>query len=830
MNPTPHSSPAPRTAGTSRVAQILREDARLARWAAGSGVVRHTPATITRIHDLARRLPDAGAEGSLFDVLEALDRLTNAGMWLVVHETYARRVRLDGAPLAREDFKPKPEGHTGGALNMVPAYAGYLAANAVTSVTRSWLMGQGHTVAAIDSLNLLVGNTTPAHAARYAVDDAGLSRYVSDFYSYRIGDDGRQESPLGSHVNVHTAGGLAEGGYLGFAELQYVHMPLPGERLVVFLSDGAFEEQRGSDWAARWWRAEDSGLVVPIMIANGRRIDQRTTMSQQGGVSWFRRHLKLNGFDPIVFDGKDPAAYVWAILEMERLLEERGAEARRTGKYPVQLPYGIAVTVKGHGFPGAGTNASHNLPLGANPSVDGKAASRFRSGAKRLFVPETELRPALAAFARHDASGRPRERDHALATRRPAYTVPPAQEARPVPADRGDRNAWTRGCPMDAVDRGFQAWVRANPGLRPRVGNPDELRSNRMGGTLDLLRHRVTDPEKGVAESVHGAVITALNEEAVAAAAIGNESGLNLVVSYEAFAAKMHGLLRQEIIFTQHAIAAGQSPGWLSMPLVLTSHLWENGKNEQSHQDPSLCEALLCEASHVSRVLFPADTNGAAAVIHAVFQSRAQTWTLVVPKQSHVADLFDGTEARTLLERGGARLPFLGHEPSRARLVLTAIGAYQLEEVARASLRLAERGVAHAVNYLLEPGRFRAPRDRFEEAHLARGATRDELFPAESDLRIFVVHGHPEPFLGTLSPVHTGARTRGLGYRNQGGTLDVAGLLFVNGCTWAHVVDAAAQLLGVDRATLLAADELDALDGRRSPQGILIPSPHAPAR
>jgi hypothetical protein len=66
-------------------------------------------------------------------------------------------------------------------------------------------------------------------------------------------------------------------------------MPLPGERLVVFLSDGAFEEQRGGDWAPRWWRAEDSGLVAPIMIANGRRIDQRTTMAQQGGVDWLLR-------------------------------------------------------------------------------------------------------------------------------------------------------------------------------------------------------------------------------------------------------------------------------------------------------------------------------------------------------------------------------------------------------------------------------------------------------------------------------------------------------------------------------------------------------------
>ena len=75
--------------------------------------------------------------------------------------------------------------------------------------------------------------------------------------------------------------------------------------LVVFLSDGAFEEQRGADWAPRWWRADDSGLVAPIMINNGRRIDQRTTMKQEGGVTWFKRHLQLNGFEPLVFDGRE---------------------------------------------------------------------------------------------------------------------------------------------------------------------------------------------------------------------------------------------------------------------------------------------------------------------------------------------------------------------------------------------------------------------------------------------------------------------------------------------------------------------------------------------
>ena len=220
-------------------------------------------------------------------------------------------------------------------------------------------MGQGHCVAAIDAVNVLTRNLEPEQDARYPLTDAGLSRLCQDFYSYEIGPDGRPSAPLGSHVNVYTAGGISEGGYLGFAGLQYAHMPLPGQELVSFLSDGAFEEQRGSDWAARWWRGEDTGLVMPVMIANGRRIDQRTTMSQSGGVHWFREHLQLNGFEPIDIDGRDPAAFAWAILHMaERLTQQHEAIKDGLASYPVLLPYAIAETVKGYGFPGAGTNAA----------------------------------------------------------------------------------------------------------------------------------------------------------------------------------------------------------------------------------------------------------------------------------------------------------------------------------------------------------------------------------------------------------------------------------------------------------------------------------------
>src|SRR3989304_2531413 len=212
--------------------------------------------------------------------------------------------------------------------------------------------------------------------------------------------------------------------------------------------------------------------------------------------------------------------------------------------------------------------------------------------------------------------------------------------------------AWKKTSPLYAVNALFLATVQANPHLRPRVGNPDEMRSNRMIQTLENLKFLVTDPEPGIPEDTHGSVITALNEEAVASAALGNKGGINFIHTYEAFGAKMYGVVRQEIIFTDHCNEVGRRQGGLSLPLVLTSPTWENAKNERSHQDPSMAEAMLSEPSDVSRVLFVPDYNTAAVVMQGVYQTQGQIWTLVVPKIEAVANLFLPEEAARLLEQG----------------------------------------------------------------------------------------------------------------------------------------------------------------------------------
>jgi phosphoketolase len=230
---------------------------------------------------------------------------------------------------------------------------------------------------------------------------------------------------------------------------------------------------------------------------------------------------------------------------------------------------------------------------------------------------------------------------------------------------------------------------------------------------------------------------------------------------------------------------------------------------------------MLGEFAPYSRVLFPPDYNTAARIAAAVYESRGQFWTLVVPKADTIPDLFSPADTEKLVTDGAMTIDWLGgaDEP---RVILTAIGAYQFEQVVQAALRLTDRGIPHAVVYMLEPGRFRAPRTTSEAAHAASPDLIARLYPSGIAPRVFVTHTRPEVILGTLHPLHTGAATAGLGFINRGGTLDVGGMLFVNRCTWAHIVRTVARLLMLDESSLLTDEERSALDGRLVAHGVVI--------
>lgn len=59
------------------------------------------------------------------------------------------------------------------------------------------------------------------------------------------------------------------------------------------------------------------------------------------------------------------------------------------------------------------------------------------------------------------------------------------------------------------------------------------------------------------------------------------------------------------------------------------------------------------------------------------------------------------------------------------------------------------------------------------------------------------------------------------GFRNKGGTLDIAGMLFANRCTWAHIVASAAALLNAPVEEFLTTAEIAAVEGRGDPHDVM---------
>jgi phosphoketolase len=272
--------------------------------------------------------------------------------------------------------------------------------------------------------------------------------------------------------------------------------------------------------------------------------------------------------------------------------------------------------------------------------------------------------------------------------------------------------------------------------------------------------------------------------------------------------------VRQSLIFARQQKEAGRPAGWLGWPLVATSHTWENGKNQQSHQDTAFCEALLGEMHDVMRVLFPADHNSLLALLPGIYQERGRLACLVVAKREQPCS-FTVEQAQQLAREGALLVDAEGDgEP----VLLIASGSYQLHEMRRAAVRLSEQGVAWRLIYLQEPGRFRMPRDAWEASSVASAAQREALFPIACRRRVLLGHMRPEAALGHLSTVLGDAATcRALGYRNRGGTFDEAGMLFANGCTWAHVLQSVGEVLGVSIDAWLTVEERAALAGRGNP-------------
>jgi hypothetical protein len=87
-----------------------------------------------------------------------------------------------------------------------------------------------------------------------------------------------------------------------------------GQRAVAFLSHGALDDR---DLLARMYRRIAREAAPSLIVLCDTNPLQRFLGSQPVSIDRLVAELRSDGFEPILIDSRDPAAFAWAIFELE---------------------------------------------------------------------------------------------------------------------------------------------------------------------------------------------------------------------------------------------------------------------------------------------------------------------------------------------------------------------------------------------------------------------------------------------------------------------------------------------------------------------------------
>ena len=275
---------------------------------------------------------------------------------------------------------------------MVPAYVGYLLLDALDGNDARTDDGRGDAALppSMQSTAVTFGNMTDVVRTALRSFRCGPQPFRQRFLRYTLNPDGTPARRW-ARMSTRTAGGVLEGGYLGFAETVMRcarHLRASGWSRSSAMA--LFEEARqrlGATLIAR-----RSGFS-PIIILNGRRIQSSAARSQLGAANAGSTGtcLRPERFSTVTrwMVATQPALHrtIYAM--------ETGCRPKAASGEEVHLPYGIAETVRGCGFPGAEPNAARQ-PATARQihrTMHRHARALQNEGAARLLLPPAGLTP-----------------------------------------------------------------------------------------------------------------------------------------------------------------------------------------------------------------------------------------------------------------------------------------------------------------------------------------------------------------------------------------------------------------------------------------------------
>ena len=680
-----------------------------------------------------------------------IDAYWRAANFLSVGQIYLRANPLVREPLTLAHVKPRLLGHWGTTPGLNFVYAHMNRVIREQDVNAMFIAGPGHGGPGVVANTYLEGTYSEVYPA-VSRDVAGLTALCTQF-SYPGG--------IPSHVAPETPGSIHEGGELGYALLHAFGAAFDNPDLLVCCVIGDGEAETGA-LAASWHSnkfldAARDGAVLPILHLNGYKIAGPTVLARIPE-SELTALMRGYGYEPHYVSGDDPAQMHALMAEVMDTVMQRirviQHDARELGNQArPQWPMIVLRSPKGWTGPAMvdgkqmeGSWRSHQVPLSGlaeNPEHLALLEAWLHSyRPEELFDAEGVLRPELQALApvgarrmgaNPHANGGLLLRDLALPDFR-GYAV----------------SVSAPGAVLDEATRVMGRFLRDVIRMNAHAANfrlmgPDETTSNRLDAVFEATdRTSVAEILPTDDHLAHdGRVMEVLSEHMCQGWLEGYLlTGRHGVFScYEAF---IHIV---DSMFNQHAKWLDTSRGipWrapiASLNYLLTSHVWRQDHNGNSHQDPGFIDHVVNKQADVVRVYLPPDANTLLSVTDHCLRSRNQVNVIIAGKQPALQYL-DMASAERHCAAGIGVWEWASTDAGRdPDVVVACAGDVPTLEALAATALLRDRLPALRVRLVnvvdlmtLQPQR--------EHPHGLSDEAFDALFTADRPI-VFAFHGYP---------------------------------------------------------------------------------------
>lgn len=636
--------------------------------------------------------------------IQLIDAYFRAANYLSIGQIYLYDNPLLRRPLSQDDIKPLLMGHWGTSPGQNFIYAHLNRIINKYDLNMVYIAGPGHGGPALLANTYLEGSYSEAYP-NVSQDETGMKRLFKQF-SFPGG--------VPSHVSPECPGSIHEGGELGYSLSHAFGAVFDNPELITACVVGDGEAETGplaTAWHSnKFLNPATDGAVLPILHLNEYKISNPTIfarISREELDQLFRGY----GWTPYVVSGDDPTTMHQAMAQtLDTVVDEirriqSDARERKITARP-RWPMIILRTPKGwtgpkqiDGKQNTGTFRSHQVVY-ADLKTNTEHFEQFKQWLQsykpeELFDDTGRLIPELEALA-PKGQRRMGSNPHANGGLLLRDLILPdvKQYALPVHQRGEEGEGATR-----VLARFLRDIITANDAEKNfRVFGPDETISNGLGAIFEVTNRQMMTDQTIDDEytSPSGRVMEVLSEHQCQGWLEGYllTGRHGLFNSYEAFINIVSSMFNQHAKWLDITSRVPWRKNIASLNYLITSHVWRQGHNGFTHQDPGFIDHAYVKKADIIRTYLPPDANCLLTVMDGCLRSSHKINIVIAGKHS-MPQWFSMDEAIEHCAKGIGVLPWASNDnESEPDAVLACAGDVPTLEVL-AAVSILQKHVPH---------------------------------------------------------------------------------------------------------------------------------------